>query len=111
MQERPDLEELRGTLVVASARMKQELLDIEDRILKRLSLSEGSAVDDLDLILTLEASKLKSEEIKAKFQAAEVTRLDIEATRSAYVPVANRAQILFFCASDIQQGNMIVKLL
>lgn len=67
MQERPDLEESRSALVVASAQMKHELKEIEDRILYRLSLSEGSAVDDIDLILTLEASKVKSEQIKVFF--------------------------------------------
>ena len=66
MQERPELEETRSALVVASAQMKRELKEIEDRILYRLSLSEGSAVDDVDLILTLEASKVKSEEIKVR---------------------------------------------
>lgn len=64
MQERPDLEEARSMLVVSSAQMNQELQEIEDRILYKLSVSEGSPVDDIDLIQTLEASKLKSEEIK-----------------------------------------------
>ena len=41
----------------------QELKEIEDHILYRLSSSEGSPVDDIDLIQTLEASKLKSQEI------------------------------------------------
>lgn len=64
LQERPDLEEARSALIVSSAQMKRDLKDIEDRILHKLSVSEGSAVDDIDLILTLEASKVKSEEIK-----------------------------------------------
>lgn len=38
--------------------------EIEDKILERLSSSQGSPVDDIDLITTLEASKIKSEEIK-----------------------------------------------
>ena len=32
----------------------------------------------------------------------EVTQADIDRTRSLYIPVANRAQILFFCLSDLQ---------
>nr|CAD7604629.1 unnamed protein product [Timema genevievae] len=64
MEERPDLEEARGALIVSSAQMRHELKEIEDRILYRLSVSEGSPVDDIDLINTLEASKVKSEEIK-----------------------------------------------
>ena len=44
--------------------MRQELKEIEDKILHKLSASEGSPVDDIDLIHTLEQSKAKSMEIK-----------------------------------------------
>lgn len=64
MQERPDLEEQRQQIVVGTATMKAELKEIEDRILYKLSISEGSPLDDLDFIITLEASKVKSEDIK-----------------------------------------------
>lgn len=66
MQERPDLEEQRSQIVVGIATMKHELKEIEDRILLKLSTSEGSPLDDLDFIITLEASKVKSEDIKVK---------------------------------------------
>ncbi|XP_076227649.1 dynein axonemal heavy chain 1 [Nomia melanderi] len=102
IQERPDLEHARNALIISNAEMRSELQEIEDRILYRLSLSEGSAVDDIDLILTLEASKVKSEEIKTKMKEAEITQADIETTRSLYIPVAIRGQILFFCLSDLQ---------
>lgn len=42
----------------------QELKGIEDKILYRLSNSEGNPVDDVDLIATLQASKAKSQEIQ-----------------------------------------------
>ena len=66
-EERPDLEDAKNQLIVSNARMKQELKEIEDKILVRLSSSEGSPVDDIDLIQTLEASKIKSQEIKVCF--------------------------------------------
>lgn len=62
-EERPDLEEAKNQLIVSNAKMKQELKEIENKILYRLSTSEGSPVDDIDLINTLEASKIKSMEI------------------------------------------------
>ena len=65
-EERPDLEEAKNQLIVSNAKMKQELKDIEDKILFRLSSSEGSPVDDVDLINTLEQSKIKSQEIKVR---------------------------------------------
>lgn len=64
MQERPDLEELRSQIVISTAQMKEELKEIQDRILFKLSTSEGSPLDDLDFIVTLEASKVKSDDIK-----------------------------------------------
>lgn len=44
--------------------MKQELKDIEDQILYRLSASEGNPVDNVELIEVLEQSKVKAGEIK-----------------------------------------------
>ena len=53
-EERPDLEEAKNQLIVSNAKMKQELKEIEDKILHRLSSSEGSPVDDIDLINVLQ---------------------------------------------------------
>ncbi|KTF88877.1 hypothetical protein cypCar_00027703 [Cyprinus carpio] len=100
-EERPDLEKVKNQLIVSNAQMKQELKEIEDQILFRLSSSEGNPVDDEELIRVLGASKVKAEEIQAKVTAAEATERDIDATRLEYVPVAVRAQILFFCVSDL----------
>ncbi|XP_074644244.1 dynein axonemal heavy chain 1-like [Tubulanus polymorphus] len=100
-EERPDLEEAKNQLIVSNAKMKNELKEIEDKILARLSASEGSPVDDIDLINVLEASKIKSAEIKAKVVVAEQTELDIDETRSKYIPVAVNTQILFFCVADL----------
>ena len=63
-EERPDLEDAKNALIISNAKMKKELKELEDQILYRLSNSEGNPVDDVDLIKVLEASKLKSEEIK-----------------------------------------------
>ncbi|XP_022110107.1 dynein heavy chain 1, axonemal-like isoform X1 [Acanthaster planci] len=100
-EERPDLEEAKNQLIVSNAKMKQELKEIEDKILERLSSSEGNPVDDVDLIKTLEASKIKSHEIQAKVIVAEKTEREIDETRSQYIPVAVRTQLLFFCTTDL----------
>ena len=68
MQERPDLEEQRSALIVSLAQMQQELRDLQDRILFKLSTLEGSPLDDLDFIVMLESSKLKSEDIKVSIE-------------------------------------------
>uniref|UniRef100_A0A8C3AHZ6 Dynein heavy chain ATP-binding dynein motor region domain-containing protein n=1 Tax=Cyclopterus lumpus TaxID=8103 RepID=A0A8C3AHZ6_CYCLU len=93
-EERPDLEEAKNQLIISNAKMKQELKEIEDEILFRLSHTEGNPVDNEELIQVLGASKIKAGEIKK-------TEQDIDATRLEYVPVAVRTQILFFCVSDL----------
>ncbi|KAJ2945273.1 hypothetical protein O0L34_g9351 [Tuta absoluta] len=98
-QERPDLEELRGQLIVSRAQMASQLAEMQSDILYGLSNSEGSPVDDVPLILTLEAIKIKSAEIIIKVDDIEKTSAQIDETREGYVPVANRGQILFFCLS------------
>ncbi|KAI3369512.1 hypothetical protein L3Q82_007723 [Scortum barcoo] len=100
-EERPDLEEAKNQLIISNAKMKQELKEIEDEILFRLSSTEGNPVDNEELIQVLGASKIKAAEIEAKVMAAEQTEQDIDATRLEYVPVAVRTQILFFCVSDL----------
>uniref|UniRef100_A0A8C9DGR4 Dynein axonemal heavy chain 1 n=1 Tax=Prolemur simus TaxID=1328070 RepID=A0A8C9DGR4_PROSS len=100
-EERPDLEEAKNQLIISNAKMRQELKDIEDQILYRLSSSEGNPVDDMELIKVLEASKMKAGEIQAKVRIAEQTEKDIDLTRMEYIPVAVRTQILFFCVSDL----------
>ncbi|XP_075982332.1 dynein axonemal heavy chain 1-like [Anticarsia gemmatalis] len=100
-QERPDLEELRGQLIVSRAQMASQLAEMQADILYGLSNSEGSPVDDIPLILTLEAIKIKSAEILIKVEDIERTTIEIDIAREDYVPVANRGQILFFCLSDM----------
>lgn len=99
-EERPDLEEAKNQLIVSNSIMRNELKELEDTILTRLSKSENP-IDDIELINALEASKQKSNEIKAKVIMSEQTERDIDATRSEYVPVAIITQILFFCVSDL----------
>ncbi|CAG5057893.1 unnamed protein product [Parnassius apollo] len=100
-QERPDLEEQRGQLIVTRAQMGIQLADMQADILYGLSNSKGSPVDDLPLILTLEAIKIKSDEIITKVEDIERTTKEIDDARQGYVPVANRGQILFFCLSGM----------
>jgi dynein heavy chain, axonemal len=61
-EERPDLEDAKNQLIISNSIMKNELKELEDTILNRLSKSENP-VDDIELISALEASKLKSAEI------------------------------------------------
>ena len=100
-QERADLATKRGELVVQMAKMKKEMQDIEDEILHLLANSQGNILDDEVLINTLASSKVTSEDIKVKVEAAEITTAEIAETSEKYVPVAFRGSVLFFCISNL----------
>ncbi|XP_011704198.1 PREDICTED: dynein heavy chain 1, axonemal-like, partial [Wasmannia auropunctata] len=42
-----------------------------------------------------------------KMETAELTQANIDLTRSLYMPVANRAQILFFCIADLRHIDIM----
>lgn len=65
-EERPDLEGAKNQLIISNAKMQQELKEIEDEVLFRLSSTEGNPVDNEELIQVLGASKIKAGEIKVR---------------------------------------------
>eukprot|EP01041_Mallomonas_annulata_P000971 gene971-1882_t len=101
VEEMPEMEEKKNSLVVSNARMRKELQELEDTILFMLSNSQGNILDDHKLIETLASSKIKSQEITAKVQEAEKTEKQIDESRNMYRPVAFRGAILYFCIADL----------
>ena len=95
------MEEKKNSLVIANARMMNELADIESTILRLLKESTGNILDDVELIDTLAASKKTSETINAKVAEAHLTEKEIDANREKYRPVAYHVTILYFCISDL----------
>lgn len=90
-EERPDLEEMKNTLIISNATMRNELKALEDTILEKLSTSENP-VDDLELIAALEASKAKSTEIK-------VCRFYL------YIFESIKTYVLLICRQKCKQRN------
>lgn len=101
VEEMPEMEEKKNTLVISNARMRKELQELEDLILYMLSNSTGNILDDHKLIETLATSKVKSAEITLKVQEAEKTEKQIDESRNMYRPVAYRGSILYFCIADL----------
>ena len=104
VEEMPEMEEKKNALMIANARMKKELQDIEDLILFKLSNATGNILDDHELIDTLANSKKTAQEIGVKVAEAEVTEKEIDENREGYRPVAFRGSLLYFC---INQLNVI----
>ena len=104
-EEKPQLEEMKNKLIVEGAKNKRLLKDIEDKILKVLSASQGNILEDETAIQILSSSKVLSEEIAAKQKVANDTEAEIDQTRDGYRPVAVHAAILFFCVSELSDIN------
>ncbi len=80
-EEKPQLEEMKNKLIVEGAKNKKLLKEIEDKILKVLSASQGNILEDETAIQILSSSKVLSEEIAAKQQVSSETEAEIDRTR------------------------------
>uniref|UniRef100_A0A3Q3ICB6 AAA+ ATPase domain-containing protein n=1 Tax=Monopterus albus TaxID=43700 RepID=A0A3Q3ICB6_MONAL len=101
--ESPQLEEQRNQLIVRINADRNQLKDIEDRILKLLFTSEGNILDNEKLIHTLQESKVTSEDIKHRLEEAVDTELMINSARERYRPVATRGSVLYFVIAGLSE--------
>ncbi|XP_051801201.1 dynein axonemal heavy chain 6 isoform X2 [Acanthochromis polyacanthus] len=101
--ESPHLEEQRNELIVSINADRNQLKEIEDRILKLLFTSQGNILDNEELVLTLEESKVTSEAIKHRLEEAEATELMINSARECYRPVATRGSVLYFVIASLSE--------
>ncbi|XP_059574595.1 dynein axonemal heavy chain 2 isoform X3 [Alligator mississippiensis] len=100
-KERPELEEQKDTLVLNIAAGKRRLQELEDEILRLLNEATGSLLDDLQLVTTLQSSKVTAGEVSDQLATSEATEAKIDAAREAYRPCAQRAAVLFFVLMDM----------
>ena len=99
--ERPELEDKKDQLIVSIADDKRSLKELEDKILRLLSESEGNILDDEALIDSLAASKKTSAAIESRMVEAEKTAAEINEAREQYRTVASRGSILYFVIADL----------
>ncbi|KAM6949562.1 LOW QUALITY PROTEIN: dynein axonemal heavy chain 2 [Aplochiton taeniatus] len=100
-KERPELEEQKDTLVINIASGKRKLQELEDEILRLLNEATGSLLDDVQLVNTLQTSKVTATEVSEQLETSELTEIKIDTAREAYRPCAQRASILFFVLNDM----------
>jgi dynein heavy chain len=100
-KEMPEMEAKKNSLTVENARMKKEVKEIQDRILKLLSEAQGDILEDETLIGVLADSKVRDGEIKKALAEAEIVTKEIDETRKGYIPVAFRASLLYFCIANL----------
>jgi len=100
-KESPDVERRKFELSSLAAQMLLELADTEDSVLQMLSSCEGSILKDQVLIDALAASKDTSQAIASKVAEVEQTEEEIDYSRKAYIPLAQRAVLLFLAVQAL----------
>ena len=97
-------EQLNGTRKVVNENTKA-LLQLDATLLKRLTDTKGSLLDDEDLIGILADTKAKADEVKLKLQEADETKLQIDEKREQYRSVATRGSIMYFAIVEMSNVN------
>ena len=100
-EERPELERQREELILTMANDRRQLQELEDRVLRLLSESQGNILDDEVLVHTLSESKLTARSIEERVALAEETQRQISAVRASYIPAAARGSLLYFVTADL----------
>uniref|UniRef100_A0A182JL82 AAA+ ATPase domain-containing protein n=1 Tax=Anopheles atroparvus TaxID=41427 RepID=A0A182JL82_ANOAO len=101
--ELPEMEKQRNHLITTINTDKQQLLLLEDKILKVLYSSQGNILDDEELVESLNESKEMSTIIADRLIETERTELKIAATREKYRILAARGAILYFVVASLSE--------
>ncbi|XP_050078309.1 dynein axonemal heavy chain 6 [Anopheles maculipalpis] len=101
--ELPEMERQRNDLITTINADKQQLLLLEDKILKVLYSSQGNILDDEELVESLNESKEMSTIIADRLIETERTELNIAATREKYRVLAARGAILYFVVASLSE--------
>ncbi|KAK5620023.1 Dynein heavy chain 10, axonemal [Crenichthys baileyi] len=103
--EKRDLEKQRQRLIQETSDNKKLLKNLGDSLLRELATSTGNMLENMELVQTLEETKLKATEVFEKLRLAQKTSVDIDQLRDGYRPAAKRGAILFFVLTDMALVN------
>ncbi|KAK8888098.1 hypothetical protein M9Y10_039159 [Tritrichomonas musculus] len=98
--ERDDLDKKRIQIMEANAANTKKLKEVEDEILQIVSNAGSDILEDDTAIETLQKAQKTSANIEQQMAASEKTEKQISLFREKFLPVAERASLLYFCASD-----------
>ncbi|ORC93797.1 putative dynein heavy chain [Trypanosoma theileri] len=103
--ERSDLQHQSEELVQTMAESRAQLKDLEDTLIRELTLATGNILDNDELIATLENTKSSATEVQQKLEQARETARVTEISRQEYRPAARRGAVLYFVISELSMIN------
>ena len=81
------------------------LKNYEDLLLDQLANTEGSLLENVELIDVLSQIKIKSKEVNEKLKEAREKTIEINEKRENFRPVAARGAVLYFCIVEMTYVN------
>uniref|UniRef100_A0A1I8ID59 Dynein heavy chain 5, axonemal n=1 Tax=Macrostomum lignano TaxID=282301 RepID=A0A1I8ID59_9PLAT len=105
--EKAELEEQRVQLMEDVTNNNKIMKNLEDTLLYRLTSTQGSLVDDEELIGVLKETKVTSTDVRQKIEIAKETQIKIASAREEYRPVASRGSILYFLITEMSMVNVM----
>ncbi|TPP46731.1 Dynein heavy chain and region D6 of dynein motor family protein [Leishmania donovani] len=103
--ERSDLQRQSEELVQTMAESRAQLKELENTLIRELTLATGNILDNDDLIATLENTKSSATEVELKLHQAQETARTTEKSRQQYRPAAKRGAVLYFVISQLSAIN------
>ena len=100
-KEQKSLEEQLNALLEDVTENTKALQQFDKQLLEKLATSEGSLLDDVELIDVLATIKSKSKEVNQKLLDAKEKRTEINDKREQFRPVAARGAVLYFCIVEM----------
>ena len=102
-QEEPSLQKEKSALTLRIAAGNKKLVELEDDILKKLAESKGSLLDNIELVNTLQVSKITAEEVAKQLTTAKQTEAKIDAAREGYRPAAIQSSVAYLVLMDMSK--------
>lgn len=98
-----EVEEQKHHLNAETVAHTQKLTEVEDLMLDALSHAGARFLEDEGLVQSLSRAKTTARDLTQQLAEVEQTTRKLNALRSAYLPLASRAVLLFFVISDLHR--------